>query len=99
LVEASLIELQDMFVAMAQLVAQQDDLIENIEYNVMGSQDFVVRATEDIVVAQRHQEKSKYVLYMIIIGVIIFVIAVIILILLAGGIGGGAILGIVFGSK
>jgi t-SNARE complex subunit (syntaxin) len=99
LVEASLMELQDMFIAMAQLVAQQDDLIENIEYNVMGAQDFVAKATENIVVAQQHQEKSKYVLYMIIIGVILFVIAAIILILLAGGVGGGVILGIIFGSK
>jgi t-SNARE complex subunit (syntaxin) len=98
MLEASLIELQDMFITMAQLVAQQDDLIDNIENNVMSADEYVKKATADIVVAQGHQEKSKWVLYAIIIAVIVLVIIGIILIMILGGGTIGGILGGLFGT-
>eukprot|EP01080_Neovahlkampfia_damariscottae_P002972 gene2972-4982_t len=85
MLEASLIELQDMFVTMAQLVAQQDDLIDNIENNVISADEYVKKAVEDVKKAQGNQEKSKWALYGIIIAVVVFVIVVIIAIIVLGG--------------
>lgn len=80
MLEASLIELQEMFVAMAQLVAQQDDLIENIENNVISADEFVKKGIQHTQDARSYGDKSRIIMIIIFIIIIIIVITLIIII-------------------
>jgi t-SNARE complex subunit (syntaxin) len=46
--ETSLIELQELFITMSNLVEAQDDLIDNISSNVLNATAYVEEATEAI---------------------------------------------------
>jgi len=83
LIEASLIELQDLFIAMAQLVAQQDDLIDNIENNVSASVAHVNKGIEHTKQAKKYQEKSRWVMLLIILIVIILVVVGVVVVVVA----------------
>lgn len=90
-IEQSLIELQDLFISMAQLVAQQQDLIDNIENSVGVAEETNRIAIEHVQSTKQHQEKSRVVTVIIALIVIIFVI---IAILIAAGVTGGILYGV-----
>jgi t-SNARE complex subunit (syntaxin) len=71
MLEGSLIELQEMFVAMAQLVAQQDDLIDNIENNVINADEYVKKGIEYVQAAKGHAEKSRVITIVILLIIVV----------------------------
>jgi len=94
MIEASLIELQDMFIAMAQLVAEQDDLIDNVENNVHAAETYIKKGIEHLKDARQYQEKSRCVSIIIIIVLIIVLIAGI---LIAAGVTSGVVVAVLKG--
>lgn len=70
----SIVELHQMFTDMSILVEGQQELINNIEYNVKEVKHDTKKATEELVEARRHQKSARK--KKLIIGIIIFVIIV-----------------------
>lgn len=90
-IEQSLIELQDLFISMAQLVAQQQDLIDNIENSVGITEETNRIALDHVQATKSHNEKSRVITVIIALIVIIFVIVAV---LIAGGVTGGILYGV-----
>ena len=98
--ESNLIELQEMFISLANLIESQDDLIDNISHNVLTTVITVDDTVDNIIIGKKVQEKGNCVLILIIIIIVLFVIYTIITILIILGAGGiGTALGIYFGLK
>jgi len=87
--EQSIKELHQLFVDMAILVEAQGELIDQIEYNVSQSRDYVKRANEELRLANKYQKKSRKKM---------FILICCLLIVLALVVGLGGILGGVFGT-
>ncbi|KAG2373466.1 hypothetical protein C9374_012073 [Naegleria lovaniensis] len=83
-IEYSLRQLHQMFMDFALLVEQQDELMDNIEYNVASTVEYVEKGIKDIKNARKNQGRSRKCLVIIIIVIVIF--TVILAILLAVGI-------------
>jgi len=90
-IEQNLIELQDLFVSMAQLVSQQQDLMDNIENSVGSAEENNRIAIDNVQGTKEHQEKSRVLMIVIVLIVIIFVVVAI---LVAAGVTGGVLLGV-----
>lgn len=75
--ERSLLELQQVFMDMAVLVAAQGEQIDDIESQVGRAKSFVQRGAEQLVVARKHQRNTrKWTCYAIILLLIIILIIV-----------------------
>ena len=89
-----------MFIMLANLVESQNDLIDNISYNVSITVANIDDATNYIIDGKNSQEKGNCVLIIIIIIIILVVISAIIAVLVLLGAGGiGTALGIYFGLR
>jgi syntaxin 1B/2/3 len=98
ILENSLIELQELFITMSNLVDLQDDLIDNISANVLNAGAYVEEAVVHIKTGKKAQEGGNWVLIIIIVVVVLVIIAgVIAAIVLLGGGGIGTFLGVYFG--
>lgn len=60
--EKSLKELHDLFLEMAMLVESQGEVVDRIENHVTGTQDYVVKAQEQLKQAEVLQTKARKVL-------------------------------------
>jgi len=57
--EQSIAELHQMFLDFSLLVEQQGEMLDNVEYNVARSDDYVSHANEHVVTALEHAKKSR----------------------------------------
>lgn len=96
--ETNLIELQEMFLMLNNLVESQENLIENISNNVMNTKDYVEEAVVNIKSGKKAQSKGGCILLIIIIIIIMIVVTAIVSALVLLGAGATA-LGIYFGIK
>ncbi|XP_054890794.1 syntaxin 3b isoform X5 [Poeciliopsis prolifica] len=78
--ESSIKELHDMFVDIAMLVESQGEIVDNIEQNVSQSENYIIKAKDEIGRAGRYQTKARK--KMIFIGVCCAVVVVVILIII-----------------
>jgi len=79
--EESIKELHDMFMDMAMLVEAQGEMINNIDYNVVNTADYVEKAATELVEAKKNQSsarRKKFIIYGIIIVILIIIVIVII---------------------
>lgn len=73
--ENSIRELHDMFMDMAMLVENQGELVDNIEHHVQQSQNQVLVAKEELVIAEEYQTKArKKKLFMLICLFVLFIL-------------------------
>jgi len=96
ILETSLIELQEIFITMSNLVEAQDDLIDNISANVLNAGEFVEEAIKDLKTGKNAQEKGNWVLIIIIVIIILAVAAAIVAAIVVLG-GSGSALGLGLG--
>ncbi|KAL9648761.1 hypothetical protein ABK040_003697 [Willaertia magna] len=82
-IEYSLRQLHQMFVDFAMLVEQQDELLDNIEYNVAATVEYVEKGITQIKSAQKLQKHSRNCTCCIIVTILVFVI-VLVCVLAAG---------------
>ncbi|XP_023663101.1 syntaxin-1A-like isoform X4 [Paramormyrops kingsleyae] len=80
--ENSIRELHDMFVDMAMLVESQGELVDNIEKNVLSTEEYVEKAKEDTKKAVKYQSKARR--KMILIGACLAVTLTLLIALIAG---------------
>ncbi|XP_054890795.1 syntaxin 3b isoform X6 [Poeciliopsis prolifica] len=57
--ESSIKELHDMFVDIAMLVESQGEIVDNIEQNVSQSENYIIKAKDEIGRAGRYQTKAR----------------------------------------
>ena len=88
LIEASLIELQDLYITMGQLIVQQDDLIDNIETHVSVAIEHIKEGTEDTKKALSHQKNARCCTIAII---LVLVIILIVSICIVTGVSAGVL--------
>jgi t-SNARE complex subunit (syntaxin) len=85
--EDSIRELHDMFYDLAQIVYDQDDLINQIQFNVDSAAVFVEHGTRVVNTASAYRRSSTRIKWIIcIIVTVVTVIVVVVAVLLVGGI-------------
>ena len=78
-IERNLKELHQVFVDMAILIEQQGEELNDIEANVTRAKSMVVRGTQQLIVAKKHQKNTrKWTCYCIILLAIIIILAVVV---------------------
>jgi t-SNARE complex subunit (syntaxin) len=78
-IERSLNELLDLFVQFAILVQDQGRMVDNIADNIGSAAAYVKKGTNDLVIAEKDQKKSRGCLCFLVIGGIVLLVAVILL--------------------
>jgi len=73
-IEYSLRQLHQMFIDFALLVEQQDELLDNIEFNVASTVEYVEKGIKDLKTARKTQKGSRRCMYIIIIVVVLFTV-------------------------
>ncbi|XP_063794480.1 syntaxin-3-like [Pseudophryne corroboree] len=58
--EAQITELHSLFVQLDLLISEQQDVINNIEYNVLNTMDYISQSTEQVKKALKFQRQSRF---------------------------------------
>lgn len=94
-IEANLIELQDLFISMAQLVATQSELLDNIETSVGIGEEVTRKGLEHVQATKQHQERSRVIMIIIVVIVILFLLVAF---LVGTGVTGGVLFALLRGA-
>jgi t-SNARE complex subunit (syntaxin) len=90
-IEANLIEVQDLFISMAQLVSTQTELLDNIESSVGIGEEVTRQGLEHVQATKKHQERSRVVTVVI---ALIIIAVLFVVLLVGGGVTGGVLIAV-----